>query len=107
MKVVTLFIIAKHLLAEGGGPSSLDLVLVLEDIHAGRARAIVQQGAAINAMGEDAYQTALASIHTPSNCMYHTVNATHFNAAHIHASNLQCNTIPLHWLELRMPSSSW
>ena len=68
MKEFTLFIIAKHLLAEGGGPASLNLMLVLEDIHAGGAGAIVQQGAAIHAMGEDPHQAALASIHTPSNC---------------------------------------
>lgn len=68
----TFLIVAQHLLAEGGCPAGLNLMLVLEYVHAGRAGAIVQQGPPIHAMCEYPHQAALASIHTPSNCIPHT-----------------------------------
>ena len=63
------------LVCEGGCAPRLNLMLVLEDIHAGRATAIVQQGAAINAMGQDPHQGALAGVHTASNCRNSALSA--------------------------------
>lgn len=66
--IPTFFIIAQHLLANRGGPSRLNFMLVPEDRHPRRARAVVQERPPVTPVSQHRHESAFPAIDAARDC---------------------------------------